>query len=181
MILLMPYIGTIIRVKAVRRHLEERRCHRNARTSQPLPSIIPDEGQLHLHRSLCPKYRRKSHHIRFLSRFWSGETEVPREHRGSFCSPVPSVWHRGREGEERGRGGRRMRTRPVQAWGGGRQRVKKKNQREAGWGVGLWGYACVQRGERKLQANVCGSVCARVCYRSVRFFVWVQSGKKQRE
>lgn len=51
------------------------------------------------------------------------------EHRGSFCSPIPSVLHtevgRGRmerEGgrEARGRGGRRMRTRPDQAEGGGR-------------------------------------------------------------
>ena len=67
--------------------------------------------------------------------------------------------HRGREAkdgereggrEERGRSGRRMKTRPDQAEGGvggwvergevlfrERQGVKKKNQREAGWGVGL--------------------------------------------
>lgn len=30
-----------------------------------------------------------------------------------------------------------MRTRPVQAWGGGEAESEKKNQREAGWGVGL--------------------------------------------
>lgn len=114
--------------------------------------------------------------------------------------------HRGREGkdgereegrEERGRGGRRMRTRPDQAeggvggWQGGRcclekgREWKKKNQREAGWGVGLRACACVcERGREKAASEcvLCMSVCvcARVCARSVPFLslfdYWV--GKK---
>lgn len=65
-----------------------------------------------------------------------------------------------------------MRTRPEQAWGGGRQRVKKKIRGRQAGGLGSEAmHVCGTRRERKLQANVCGCVCARVCYRSVRFFV----------
>lgn len=66
-----------------------------------------------------------------------------------------------------------MRTRPVQAWGGGgeAESEKKIRGRQAG-GLGSEAmHVCTTRRERKLQANVCGCVCARVCYRSVRFFV----------
>lgn len=65
-----------------------------------------------------------------------------------------------------------MRTRPVQAWGGGEAESEKKIRGRQAGGLGSEAmHVCTTRRERKLQANVCGCVCARVCYRSVRFFV----------
>lgn len=106
--------------------------------------------------------------------------------------------HRGREGKERkierererGReeegGRRRMRTKPDQAEGeiGGvlgrgevlfRERQgERKNQREAGWGVGLQACACVCESEREKAASQCACVlrvclCVCVSTRSVPF------------
>lgn len=48
---------------------------------------------------------------------------------------------------------------------------EKKNQREAGWGVGLRGCACVRERERESCKQMCRSVCVCECVLSLLSFL----------
>lgn len=161
--------------------------------------VVTIEGYLHPHwfvlflSSACVLQVKACFHQTCITLI-KDEKSRYRANRGSFCSPIPSVWHTevGRGGEsERGwrEGGvvdewERGQIRLRQGWVGGelfreRQGVKKKKSeggRLGGWASSL----CMCVWERKRESCkqmcvvyvsvcMCVCVCARVCSHSVPF------------
>lgn len=73
-----------------------------------------------------------------------------------------------------------MRTRPVQAWGGGRQRVKKKIRGRQAGGLGSEAmHVCNE--EREKAASKCVRLCLCACVLSLSSFLCLSTEWKKAE